>query len=364
MAFPRLVPPSSERCIDVDGEARSIPLPAPRLPLPARHRRGETDGTRDSNIRSPVQDPAPRPNASRLRDLRFRLEYALLRGVIGSIRLLPLRLTVGWSAAVFRRLAPRLNPKRHRIALENLKVAFPEKTEQERLDICLAHWANLGRVIAETVQMDRLLKGPSRIDIADQGLLARYGDKLGPAIGVSLHMGNWELAIWPLVVAGANPAALYRAVANPYIDRYLSATRRALYPAGLIGRRSPDASPLEDMQTAHRLMDHVRGGGRVGIVCDQYYKRGVPVPLFGRTTLCQPIAAIVARRLGAPGWMGRCRRIGTDSRFKIDIKELRIPRTANQADDVRVALTAIHAQFEAWIREAPDQWLWSNRLWR
>jgi KDO2-lipid IV(A) lauroyltransferase len=280
------------------------------------------------------------------------------------MRLMPLRLSVRWLATLWRILAPRLNPKRQRIALENLRIAFPDKGEQERLDICMAHWENLGRVLAEMMQMDRLLKDPSRIEIPDLPVLARYRDKLGPVVGVSLHLGNWELAIWPLVVAGANPAALYRAVGNPYIDRYLVAKRRALCPAGLIGRRRPDASSLEDLQTAHRLMDYVRSGGRVGIVCDQYYKRGVPVPFFGRTTLAPPIAAVIARRIGARVWMARCLRIGADSRFRIEIKELRVPRTGNQADDVRRALSAIHAQFEHWIREAPSQWLWSHRIWR
>ena len=301
---------------------------------------------------------------SRCRDLRFRLEYAFLRGVIGLLKLLPLDLTVSWSGTLCRILAPRLNAKRQQIALENLRIAFPEKTESERLAICAAHWENLGRVIAEMFQMDRLLQDRSRIQIADHGLLARYRDKLGPAIGVGLHMGNWELAIWPLVVAGASPGALYRAVNNPYVNRYLIATRRALYPAGLIGRRNPDASPLEDLQTAHRLMDHVRGGGRVGIVCDEYYKRGVPVLFFGRMTRAAPIAAIIARRIGVRVWMARCIRVGSDSRFRIDIKELRVPRTANQADDVRCALNAIHDQFESWIREVPGQWLWSLRIWR
>jgi KDO2-lipid IV(A) lauroyltransferase len=249
------------------------------------------------------------------------------------------------------------------MALENLSIAFPEKSGQERLAICLAHWENLGRVIVETVQIDRLLADPSCIDIPDRHLLARNCDKLGPAIGVSLHMGNWELAIWPLVVAGANPAALYRAIDNPYVDAYLRAKRQSLYPAGLIGRRRTDASPLDDLRTVHRLMHHVRGGGRVGIICDQYYRRGIPVRFFGRTTFAQPIAAIMARRLGARMWIARCRRIGTDSRFRIEIKELRVPRTANQADDVRWVLAEMHRQFEGWIREAPDQWIWSHRIW-
>jgi Kdo2-lipid IVA lauroyltransferase/acyltransferase len=301
---------------------------------------------------------------SGLRDLRLRLEYAAVRVIAALARLLPLRVAVSWSAAVWRLLAPLLNPKRHRRALENLKIAFPEKSPSERLAICLAHWANLGRVIAETVQIDRLLADPSCIEIPDQYLLDRYRDKLGPAIGVSLHMGNWELAIWPLVVAGAKPAALYRAIDNPYLDEYLRSKRQALYPAGLIGRRRADAGPLDDLQTAHRLMHHVRGGGRVGIVCDQFYKRGIPVPIFGHTTLAQPIAAIVARRLGARLWMARCRRIGTESRFRIELRELRVPRTANQADDVRWVLAEMHRQFEDWIREAPDQWMWGQRIWR
>jgi KDO2-lipid IV(A) lauroyltransferase len=298
-------------------------------------------------------------------DLRaFWVGYAGVRAIAGMARLLPLSLAVSVSATLWRILAPRLNPRRHEIALENIGIAFPDKSSAERLAICLAHWENIGRVVAETVQMDRVLRDPSRIEIPDQHLLARYRDKLGPAIGVSLHMGNWELAIWPLVVAGANPAALYRAIRNPYVDAYLRSKRRALYPAGLIGRRSAEGGPLEDLRTAHRLMDHVRSGGRVGIVCDQYYRRGVAVPFFGRVTLAQPIAAIVARRLGARMWIARCVRVGTSSRFRIEIKELRVPRTVNQADDVRRVLAEMHRQFEAWIREAPDQWLWSNRIWR
>ena len=64
----------------------------------------------------------------------------------------------------------------------------------------------------------------------------RYKDKLGAAVGVSLHMGNWELAILPFTWAGANPAAVYRSVTNPYVDRYLRDQRKDLYPDGLFGR--------------------------------------------------------------------------------------------------------------------------------
>ena len=75
------------------------------------------------------------------------------------------------------------------------------------------------------------------------------------------------------------------------------------------------------------------------------------------------IPAIIARRQGVRLWAARCVRVGKQSRFRIEIKELKVPRTANQADDVRTITAAMRAQFEAWIRENPEQWMWGYRRW-
>lgn len=300
--------------------------------------------------------------AERLNDLRFRLEYVGLRVIVGFIRLFPLHVATDFSAWCWRHLAPRLNPKRHHRALANLAIAFPEKTEEERLEICLRHWENLGRVMAETMQIDRVLVEPDRLRIRDERLFNRYRDKLGAAIGVSLHMGNWELAIWPFAHAGANPAAVYRTVTNPYVDEYVRAQRKDLYPAGLFGRGRVGEHD-DSQKTARILTDFVRRGGRLGLVCDLYDRTGIEVPFFGKPARTQAIAAMIARRVGSRIWMSRVHRVGTDSRFEIDIKELRVPRTPNQSDDVRWIMTQMQHQFEAWIREAPEQWMWSNRRW-
>ena len=287
----------------------------------------------------------------------------LLRSIVGIVRALPLSFAVAVSARTWRWLAPVLSPVRHQRALDNLAIAFPEKTEEERRRIALAHWENLGRVMAETMQIDRLIRDPSRIEIENSAIFNRYKDKLGPAIGVSLHMGNWELAIWPLVAAGANPAAVYRSVNNPYADRYLRAQRKDLYPGGLFGRGRVDGDHGESQRTARIITDYVRRGGRLGLVCDLHDRLGIPVPFFGKPARTQAIAAMIARRVGARIWMARCLRVGTESRFRVQIKELKVPRSSSQADDIRVIMTEMQAQFEMWIREAPEQWMWSNRRW-
>ena len=297
-----------------------------------------------------------------LRDLRFRLEYVVLRGFIGCVRAFPLESATRFNARAWGFWAPIVSPKRHQRALDNLAIAFPEKSEEERAAICKAHWQNLGRIMAETMQIDRLIADPNRIHITGN-VYSRYRDKLGPAIGISLHTGNWELAGWPFVVAKTNPAAVYRSVSNPYVDSYLRYQRRDLYPGGLFGRGKVEGDHSDDQKTARILTDFVRKGGRLGMVCDLYDRTGLPVPFFGKEARTQAIGAMIARRVGARIWMSRCRRIGTTSTFEVDIKELRVPRTDNIGNDVRWIMVAMQAQFEEWIREHPEQWMWSNRRW-
>ncbi len=296
-------------------------------------------------------------------DLRYRAEYAGLRVLSGLVRMAPLDVAGNISAKLWRLIAPY--DRRHQRALQNLTIAFPEKSPAEREAIALAMWENLGRVMVETMQLDRIIAEPDRIQLvaSTATVFERYRNKMGAAIGVTLHMGNWELAAWPLTVAGNNPAAVYRTVKNPYVDKYLRALRKDLYPGGLLGRGRINGTVDEGQKTARQIMDFVRQGGRLGLVCDLHDRTGLPVPFFGRPARSVAIPAMIARRVGARIWMGRCLRVGKQSRFTIELKELKIPRTANASDDVKWITAAMQAQFEAWVREVPEQWMWSNRRW-
>lgn len=295
-----------------------------------------------------------------LRDLRYRLEYAGLRFLIGMVRLIPLDLACNISAKAWRFFGKR--NRRHSRALANLERAFPERTPEERERIALAAWENLGRVMVETMNIDRILKDPGRLHVTNGHWIGRYKDKMGPALMVTMHMGNWELCMWPVTLAGVNPAGVYRQVKNPYVDRYLRAQRHALYPGGLFGR-GRTAGQDETQKTARTIMDYVRRGGRLGFISDLYAANGIEVPFFGHPAKSMPIAAMIARRVGARIWIGRCIRIGNRACFDVSINEMRVSRTNKQAEDIRSITAAIQRYFEAWIRETPEQFMWSNRRW-
>ncbi len=292
-----------------------------------------------------------------LTDARYRLEYAGLRVIVGIARLGPLETATRISAAAWTLIAPHL--RRHQRALANLAIAYPEKTVAEREVIARAMWGNLGRVMVETMRIDTISQQPERFDFLSKRMFDRYRGKSGPMIGVTLHQGNWELAIWPFTEAGGNPAAIFRMVKNPYVDAYLRRQRQQLFPGGLFGK----GDDAENMKTARLMTDFVRQGGRLSIVSDLFDRQGIAVPFFGQPAKSVIVPAMIARRVGARIWMGRCLRIGTTSRFQIELKELRVERTANQAEDIRRTTAAMQAQFEAWVRDAPEQFMWSNRRW-
>ncbi len=296
---------------------------------------------------------------SALTNIRFFIEFAILRSIIGFVRLFPLDTAVSMSANIWGYLAPR--GRRHKRALENLKRAFPEKTEEEREKIARAMWRNLGRVMAEMMLLDRILDQPERVEMVDTHVTDRYAGKMGSAICVSLHTGNWELAMWPMAQAGIQAAAVYRLVNNPYVDLYLRSMRKKLYPDGLFAKAG---GMKAGQDTARMIGSYVKQGGRLAFLCDLYDRKGIAVPFFGHDAKTNPFPAMLARRTGSRIWMGRCIRVGEKSNFKVELIELRVPRSDDNRADIEEILQTMQKQFEEWIREYPEQWMWSNRRWK
>ncbi|MGO8800343.1 MAG: hypothetical protein ACLQJL_14810 [Roseiarcus sp.] len=90
-----------------------------------------------------------------LRRLRHWIEYLAFLAIAGIIRALPLETASRWSGAGWRLVAPRLG--RHQRALNNLALAFPEKSPAEIETIALGMWDNLGRTFAEFFHLQEIV---------------------------------------------------------------------------------------------------------------------------------------------------------------------------------------------------------------
>jgi Kdo2-lipid IVA lauroyltransferase/acyltransferase len=302
---------------------------------------------------------ARRPPANGAADaapLRWRAadaaEYAALRMALGVFRALPLDAASWLMGALWRRVGPWTH--RHARVMRNLALAFPDAGPAERRAIAALQWENLGRTFAEGFQVDRILRDPSRIRMNDPaGLrerLARSGKGL---MVVSLHTANWEVAAAALHGV-FRVVGLYRRLRNPLSDRYVRALREHVFDGGLLSR-APD--------TPGRIMRWVRDGNAAAMLADQREEAGIRVAFFGRETTASPFPAMVARRLGVPLLAGRAIRV-RGARFVLEGVEILVPRTDDPQADVAALTQAIQTQFERWIRERPEEWMWVHDRWR
>ncbi len=286
------------------------------------------------------------------------LEYSAFRIARALIRLVPLDRAACILAYLTRRFSA--GTRRHRRALANLERAFPEMAEQQREQIALAMWDNVGRVIAEAAHIDRFMAEPQRLDLVDMRELDVYLPERGLYIVASLHTGNWEIGLLHSQRRGYRPAAFYRMVANPYVDRFLRRSREIIYEGGLFPVRGEMQGKVPAEMRSRQLVAALRSGVPIGILADHHEGDGILVPFFGQGVRVSRAAATLALQFRARICVARTIRIGRQSRFVGDAIEIPVTDTGNRQADIQAVTTDIMRHFEEWIRQFPEQWLWSQ----
>jgi KDO2-lipid IV(A) lauroyltransferase len=112
------------------------------------------------------------------------------------------------------------------------------------------------------------------------------------------------------------------------------------------------------------LADILREGGKVGLLVDQYYKKGVPITFFGRPTKGNQLLAKLVRQFDCPVYPVRSVRL-PNGRFRIEMQEkIDIPRDEKGKVDINALTQKVNEIVEGWVREYPGQWLWLHKRWR
>jgi len=262
------------------------------------------------------------------------------------------------AGAVMRTVGPWL--PEHRIGRDNLRAAFPKKSDADIETILRGVWDNLGRVGAEIAHLDHICSGDpykrTYIDYTPENI-ARFNhvkDDGRPAVVFAAHLANWEL---PAVIAasdGLDSVVLYR---RPNLGAIADAV--ITLRKGMMGELV--ASSMGAPVTLARALER---GRHVAMLVDQHYTRGVEVTFFGRTCKANPLIAMLAREIECPIYGTRVIRL-PGNRFRGEIsEEVKPVRDAHGRIDVQGTMQAITDVVEGWVREHPEQWLWVHRRWR
>lgn len=280
---------------------------------------------------------------------RLRRELRV-RALIASLPLLEV-LPIEFGASLGT-LAWYLAGRQRRLALEHLKIAFPEKTERERRRIGRASFANLGRAALETARGDA-----SRVELSprDEALIrAAHAEGKG-VILVTGHIGAWELFARRIAALGLPSGTVAKEAQDPRLTALLQRARQSAN-VRVFWRGSP--------MSAREVLRFLREGGMLGILIDQDTDvAGVHVPFFGRPAFTPRAAGDLAARLGAPMIFGCAHRLAGNV-HRIVLRRVDVPRTgAREADSI--ALTAAATKMiEDEIRANPAEWVWMHPRWR
>ena len=263
--------------------------------------------------------------------------------------------------ALLGRSYARLDVGRVRDARINLRIAFPEWSDEERARVLLGSLENLGRSVAEFARTASLsaeeLRGRVDVEGIEHLEAAQEKSPTGGVVAVTAHFGNWELLASAMTAYGLPILVIHRARDDEDLDALIFAQRRH---AGteLAARGS----------AARQALGALREGKILAMTLDQNAPRreGVFVPFFGRLACTRDAPARIAMRTGAPVVPAFLFRRGTGARHVCSFRPAL--ESAEVGDDrgaaARETTARMSAAVEAAVRESPDQWSWTHRRWR
>ncbi len=286
------------------------------------------------------------------------IAYLIVRLVICVAQALPLSVCDSIARGLAWLFADVLRARR-KITDENLRHAFPEWSAAKRKKTARQMWHHLFLFICEIAQTSRRIHRHNwhqHVRIVGEAKLVRMLMTGRPMLLVTAHFGNFELAGYLLSLFGYRIHTVARPLDNRFLDRFLQRFRA-----------SQGQEMLSKQSDYARIRDILADGGTVSFLADQYAgAKGCWVNFFGRPASAHKAIPLFALDNDAPIAVGCCRRLeGEPMRYELRLQEIADPRElADNEQNTRWLAQWYHDQFEAFIREAPEQYWWLHRRWK
>jgi KDO2-lipid IV(A) lauroyltransferase len=258
---------------------------------------------------------------------------------------------VAWAAWVLR--------VRRGVVLANLRLAFPEKSAEERRAIARATYRNVARMAPDFFLAPRMTA-----EELDRVFVYEGWDRYEAArargrgvIACTAHFGNFEMLAAVHNLKGVPITMISRTMGKSGVNALWRKARARAGVEDLVVRRG------ETLAAARRALAQ----GRVlGYVIDQNQprRRAVFPTFFAVPAATSPAPAILAMRTGAAVVFTLAVPL-EDGRHRVVIEgPLEVPDTGDRGRDVLAFMQDLNDRLERQVRLYPDQWYWLHRRWK
>jgi KDO2-lipid IV(A) lauroyltransferase len=291
--------------------------------------------------------------------LRTYLEYGPVKLVVTTLGRLPAPAAY-WVGRSFGKLAYRLAGDLRRTGAINLRLAFPEKTNEERAALLRECFESLGRELGLFSQMATRSREELKQLIETQGwerleqARAEHGDRL---IYYTGHLGGWEMTSVGISLLGYPFTFLVRRLDNPLIEQLVDEVRTKF------GNKT-----IDKLAAARSMLKLLRSGEQaLGLLPDlnTLDDEAIFVDFFGVPAATTFVIAKLAVRTNTP-LVGFFAPWSEEKGKYLLIVEPPIPAecTGDEEADVRRVTIEITRRLENRIMQFPGQWLWIHKRWK
>ena len=285
------------------------------------------------------------------------VEYAVARAIFAGLSAMPL----SWAMKVgqgFGRIAYIAAGHLRRTGDRNLKLAFPEKTDEERRQLLRGTFAGLGRQLGlfskfATDGRQSLLE-ITRWEGLEHLESARATKQ--PIILFTGHVGAWELSSFGLSLRESPISFLVRRLDNPKVEELVDRIRMRF------GNQSVDKRAA-----ARPMLNILRSGGTLGLLVDlnTLDEEAIFVDFFGLPASTTFMLAKLALRTNATVLPIFVPWDESRGKFLVHIlPPVSVELTGDENEDIRRLTANLTKVVENYIRRYPDQWLWIHKRWK
>ncbi|MFQ5423904.1 MAG: lysophospholipid acyltransferase family protein [Phycisphaerae bacterium] len=288
----------------------------------------------------------------------FHLPHALPDiHVLPAVGRLPLLRWTIRAAAGANRLLGKFREHRNR-AERNIRLAFPDWDEARVSATALGSMQHLAMMAVEALRTPQLISvwtSPRHVHLTQLDEAIRVLLRGRGCIMLTGHYGSWELLGFTLATLGFDIVAVMRPLDNEYLNRYLLDVRersglRLLYKKGA-------AASADDV---------IESGGALCFIADQNAgRKGLFVDFFGRKASTYKSIGLLAMHHDVPILVGCARRVSPRFEYEICVNRIIYPHEWADRPDPLMWITQEYSRaMEAFIRVAPEQYLWIHRRWK
>jgi len=244
---------------------------------------------------------------------------------------------------------------RKKVVSDNLRHAFPEKTDAEIKSISKRFYRHFSDLTLEIIKMAGIREKDfrKRMTIKNAGLINRYFEAGKSVVVLTMHYNNWEWAsIFPVFLKHKT-LGVYKPLHNKYFDDYLNGIRKR-FGAGMV----PNSLILRKIMQARRENEPVF----IWLAGDQtppWFHKFWMMFLNQETMFYQGPAAI-SRRFNYPVIFQKTVKIKRgfyETTFEVLAEN---PKNMRETDIIKAYIQ----KMEETIGEHPEYYLWSHKRWK